>query len=296
MNERLLSGDPCVTIAIIIMRAHRSVTNRDWHRCISRRIREQRRPTWRTCLRDNHLHFVGYRRRFAVIKMIAADCAIALARAACVTETVVYLLPSSLTRGRYCVMTITDAPRLLRFPGLAYEFDAFVPNEAFVHTSQKRLCIVGIASVKICRARRQSLVNNENIYTFIRTTHLRIEREIILIKHQKKKKKEKREKKEDRDNLYEKFCLQYRNICRCENWFQIISVAALDSPGIRTIDDIRRKRVGSQPPITSSRCYFHRFLSILIAITCVRVCVIGSTLTYDHSDSLDVDSTPELSH
>lgn len=34
------------------------------------------------CLHDNHLYFVAHRRRFAVIKMIAADYTIALARAA----------------------------------------------------------------------------------------------------------------------------------------------------------------------------------------------------------------------
>lgn len=33
-------------------------------------------------LHDNHLYFVAHRRRFAVIKMIAADYTIALARAA----------------------------------------------------------------------------------------------------------------------------------------------------------------------------------------------------------------------
>jgi len=50
-----------------------------------------------------HLHSVGYRRRFAVIKMIAADCAIALARAARVTETT----------GCLSITVIVDDPRAI---------------------------------------------------------------------------------------------------------------------------------------------------------------------------------------
>ena len=41
-----------------------------------------RRSTCKLCLHYNHLYFVAYRRRFAVIKMIAVDYTIALARAA----------------------------------------------------------------------------------------------------------------------------------------------------------------------------------------------------------------------
>jgi len=57
--------------------------------------------------------------------MIATDCAIALARAACVTETTVSSAVS-LTCNCHCVMTCTKFTNT-EISRLSYEFDAIVP-------------------------------------------------------------------------------------------------------------------------------------------------------------------------
>lgn len=87
------------------------------------------------CLHDNHLYFVAHRRRFAVIKMIAADYTIALARAARLVHLALSesISPAPLEENTRSILINTregmEARDLRTVPSETIEFSSSLLNE-----------------------------------------------------------------------------------------------------------------------------------------------------------------------